>query len=358
VGMAQKRKMKIAIDVSPLKSGHKVRGVGFYLENLKKSLIKYYPQNDFLFFDDISSIPNESEVIHFPYFDPFILSLPSKNEKKTVVTVHDLTPIIFPKHFPPGLRGNIKWQIQKRRLRKVDAIITDSNSSKKDIEKIVGADPSKVSVVYLASSDNFKKIEDIKNPPKLFRENKIPESFILYVGDVTWNKNLPKLLEAVKQTDLTLVMVGKAIVNKDFDKNSAWNKDLVRVQKLIEGDSRFIPLGFVSNEDLNYLYNTAVCLVMPSLYEGFGLPVIEAMQAGCPVITSRKGSLPEVGGDAVLYIDPENIDSIKEEIINLSKDNKLRDELSNKGLERANKFSWKKTAEKTIEVYEKLGKNT
>src|SRR3982751_6510623 len=106
--------MRIAIDVSPLESGHKVRGIGFYVSHLKRSLEKYFPNNIYDFFlDKVTVAP---DVFHYPYFDPFFITLPMVKKYKTVVTVHDLTPLVFSEHFPAGIKGKIKWQIQKRNL--------------------------------------------------------------------------------------------------------------------------------------------------------------------------------------------------------------------------------------------------
>src|SRR5260221_14616440 len=102
--------MKIAIDVSPLESGHKIRGVGFYLSYLKKALTDYFPENDYIFFKKNEPIDSSVDVVHYPYFDPFFLTLPFIKKHKTVVTVHDLTPLVFPKHFPAGLKGQLRWQ--------------------------------------------------------------------------------------------------------------------------------------------------------------------------------------------------------------------------------------------------------
>src|ERR1700757_4470940 len=151
--------MKIAIDVSPLQSGHKVRGVGFYLTYLKKALLKFYPEHEYSFFQKGEAISNSVDIVHYPYFDPFFLTLPFFKKYKTVVTVHDLTPLVFPEHFPAGLKGNMNWQIQRFNLRKTNGILTDSNASKRDIERIVGVSDEKVSVAYLAGSEEFKKIK-------------------------------------------------------------------------------------------------------------------------------------------------------------------------------------------------------
>src|SRR6266498_267897 len=101
--------MKIAIDVSPLQTGHKVRGVGFYLKHLKKSLLHYYPENQYIFFSHGAKLDKTIDVVHYPYFDPFFLTLPILKKHKIVVTVHDLTPLVFPQHFPAGLKGKFKW---------------------------------------------------------------------------------------------------------------------------------------------------------------------------------------------------------------------------------------------------------
>jgi glycosyltransferase involved in cell wall biosynthesis len=353
--MAMAQQMKIAIDISPLRTGHKVRGVGFYLEHLKNALVKYFPQNDYVFFERGNKLPSDVGVIHFPYFEPFFLALPIYNKFKTVVTVHDLTPIVFPEAFPSGIKGKLKWQMQRFALKRANAVITDSESSKKDIIKHTGIKENKIHVVYLAAGENFQRL--MINDSGLMTIKKkfgLPEKFVLYVGDVTWNKNLPRLIDAIKETKLPLVMVGKSLVSENYDKNSPWNADLNRVGELTKGDSNIMKLGFVTSEELVQLYNLATVFVMPSLYEGFGLPILEAMASGCPVITSKEGSLEEVAGEAALYVDAYDMDSIAAGIKKVFEDQNLQKELSKKGLEQAKNFSWKKTAEKTLAVYESI----
>ncbi|PIY94093.1 MAG: hypothetical protein COY68_03675 [Candidatus Levybacteria bacterium CG_4_10_14_0_8_um_filter_35_23] len=346
--------MKIAIDVSPLQTGHKVRGVGFYLENLKKSLLKYHPENSYTFFIRGEKLAEDVDFVHFPYFEPFFLARPIYRRYKTVVTVHDLTPIIFPEHFPKGVKGFLTWQMQKYSLRKVNEIITDSKSSKKDIVKLIGIKSEKVSVVYLAAGEEFTRIQNSESRIQNLREKYgLPERFVLYVGDVTWNKNLPRLIRAVKTLSIPMVMVGKVFTSKDYDKSNVWNKDRLEVELLTETDPSFIKLGFISCEDLVSIYNLATVFVMPSLYEGFGLPVLEAMACGCPVITSKESSLPEVAGDAAHYIDAYNQDSIADGIKKIFFNKLIQEHLSKVGIERAASFSWKKTAAQTLEVYER-----
>lgn len=347
--------MKIAIDISPLESGHKVRGTGFYLQNLKTSLLNRYPDNTYVFFGKKIELPKDIDLIHFPYFDPFFRTLPFIKKYKTVVTVHDLIPLVFPKEFPAGIKGSVKWNIQKNLLQKVDAIVTDSDCSQKDIIRLIGIKKEKVHVIYLAAGDTFTKLELSKSRIKEFREKyKLPERFLLYVGDVTWNKNLPRLIDAVKQTFVPLVLIGKALGEKNYDIRNPWNKDLVKVQEMIKNDSRFITVGFISSKDLVIFYNIATALIMPSLYEGFGLPVLEAMKCGCPVITTNESSLPEIAGNAAFYIDPYDVTSITKGIEKVYSDENLRNELKKKGEIQVKKFDWRKTADKTMAVYKKV----
>lgn len=349
--------MRVAIDISPLTSGnflqHRVRGTGFYLRNLKESLLKYYPDNEYEFFNRVEKIKTNPDVIHYPYFEPYFLTLPPNISTTNVVTVHDLTPLVFKNEFPAGVKGVIKWQIQRRRLRRAGAIITDSNSSKKDINKFSGIDNSKIYVVYLAADSHFKQISEEKKR-EIIKKFNLPKDFVLYVGDATWNKNLPGLIEAVKKTGLHLVIAGAAFVNETFDQSNAWNKDLAKSQSLAKQNKRIISTGFVDNEDLIALYNTAKIFVMPSFYEGFGLPVLEAMQSGCPVITTKRGSLQEVAGQAAYFVDPNDIASIEKGIKEVMGDSNLRQKLGELGLEQANKFTWKKTANETLEVYKSI----
>ena len=344
--------MKIAIDVSPLQTGHKVRGVGFYLGHLKNALVKYFPDNEYIFFEMGEKVPDNVDLVHFPYFEPFFLALPLYRKYKTVVTVHDLTPLVFPKAFPRGIRGEIKWQMQRYSLRKADAIITDSKSSKKDVVKFIGVPESKVSVVYLAAGEHFKKLaSDDPTLKKVRKKYGLPEKFILYVGDVTWNKNLPRLLDAVGEIGVHIVMAGKNLLNEDYDKDNPWNHDLNRVWELSKENNKIMRLGFVPDGDLVAIYNLATVFAMPSLYEGFGLPVLEAMACGCPVVTSTEGSLKEVVRQSAQPVDAYDYKSIASGIKKVFESEKLQQELSAKGLENTKRFSWKKTAEETIGVY-------
>jgi len=351
--------MTIGIDQSPLTNGnfqqHIVRGAGFYIKNLQKALLKYSEQNTYVFFSQSNRLSRAVDVVHVPYFEPFFFTMPLVRKFPTIITIHDFIPFIFPSHFPAGLRGNITWQFQKFLLRGIDGIITDSVASKNDIVKHANIPKEKIYVVYLAADDKFKYAIDLDSEAqRVRRKYSLPEKFILYVGDATWNKNLPRLIEAASKIDIPLVLVGKALVNQEYDKTNPWNKDLVLSQKLVKQNKKIITAGFIPTEDLVFLYHCASVFVMPSLYEGFGLPVLEAMSCGCPVVTTKNGSLAEVAGKACWIVDPFDIDNIADGIQRVFTDTKLQKILSEKGREQAKKFSWKKTAFATLTVYKQI----
>lgn len=351
--------MNIAIDISPLDDSgkgklHRVRGTGFYIQNLKEALLSGYPSHSYSFFTKNDQIPSTANVVHYPYFEPFFLTLPTRSIFKTVVTVHDLTPMVFPKAFPSGIKGKIKWYIQKCRLSAADAVITDSQASKKDIVKFTSIPEERIHVVYLAPHSLYRKVSPEDTFDEVRKKYDLPEKFALYVGDVTPNKNLPRLVEAVNKANIPLVMVGNALVKKDYDRLNSLNKDLIKIQEMISSTSSIYCLGFVPTEELVFIYNMAAVFVMPSLYEGFGLPLLEAMACGCPVITSDTGSIKEVVSEAAYFVDPHKTESIAEGIAEVFENKELQKELISKGETNMKRFSWKKTAGETLEVYKSV----
>lgn len=322
--------MRIAINTLPLSTGHKNRGIGIYTKNLIYNLTRFDKKNQYIFFE--KKLTSSVDIVHYPFFDPFFLTLPIRKKFPTIVTVHDLTPIIFQKYYPRGIRGEIKWQIQKLSLRNSDHIITDSQNSKKDIVKILHINPDKVSVVYLAVSDNFKPLEKGAWVSEIKTKYNLKNDFVLYVGDVNYNKNLPNLyksFENIKSKNLDLVLVGNAKFDPSIHART---------------------LGFIPEHDLVKLYNLAKVLCLPSLYEGFGMPVLEALSCGCQVVTSKNSSLPEIGGEAVFYCDPKSHEDIASKINEALNSPKEKNIL----LSQANKFSWEKTAKETLKVYSEI----
>lgn len=343
--------MKIALDVSPLSSMSKVRGVGFYLKNLLNALKKYHPEHEYIEFTG-SRIPKNADIVHYPYFDPFFLTLPHFSSKKVVVTVHDLTPLVLHELFPVGLKGMLAWRLQRLALLRVSRIITDSVSSKNDIVRLAGVKASRVDSVYLAAGEHFeKKPKAVSDAIK--KKYRLPEKFAFYVGDVTPNKNILRLVQACMQTQTPLVIAGKVFTDTSVDMTHPWTKELEDVREIAEKHTEIIYLlGFVSDEDLIALYNAASVFVMPSLYEGFGLPVVEAFSCGTPVVCSDNGSLKEVAGDAAYTINPLDVSDIASAIQKVLLDTTFAEKLSKKGLERAKNFSWKNTADETISSYQ------
>lgn len=364
--------MTIAIDISPVKSRYRQQGTGTYVKHLVEGLQQRNDNNEYIFYDGQSpepsrcpsglvhgqKLPRNVDLVHIPYFSSYERTLSLlKTSAKLLVTIHDLNPVVFYEHFPPGNRGYLIWLLQRYLLRRnVDHIIVDSEAVKNDIYDHTDFSNEDISVVHLAADQKFHRLEIDQRELHHERQDKynLPEKFVLYVGDILWTKNIPTLIEAVQEINVTLVIVGKQAANKDVDRDNPWNKDLVKVQKLAEKDQRIVTLGYVSDEDLVKLYNLAAVYCQPSHYEGFGLPVLEAMSCGCPVVVSNRGALPEIVGDAGIYINPADARSIADGIGEIYFDSHNYKKYRELGLRQAKKFSWKKTIEDTVKVYEKI----
>lgn len=345
--------MRIGIDISPLNNDHKTRGVGFYTKELINSLQKYEKSHEFVLFDKQNPLPGEVDLIHLPFFDPFWLTCHRDSRIPTVVTVHDLIPLVYPDHFPRGLRGEIKWQIQRYNLRGAEQVITDSQASKVDIGRIVPYPADRISVIYLAPSAEYFEIEDRDEKAKVLRKYNLPEKFFLYVGDVNWNKNLPGLLRAYAQSRsgienpaVELVLVGKAFLEGKLPEARFVNSEIDNL-----GLNRVVhKLGFVSAADLRVLYSHAAATILVSFAEGFGLPVLEAMACGSPVVASAASSLKEIAGPT-LQVNPESVADMTSGLIAALHDNRSA---RRQRLDWARKFSWEKVAQETVAVYTKV----
>ncbi len=346
--------MKVVIDVSPLKSSHQYRGIGAYTKRLVEALQAHKRADFETILIEEGESPPDCDLIHYPYFDLFFKTLPLVRKKKTIVTIHDTTPLVFPEHYPPGIRGKLKFQAQKLTLKTVSAVITDSKNSKKDIAKHLGFPKNKIFVVPLAASEIFQPIEENEKLEKIRKKYDLPRRFILYVGDVNYNKNVLGLVKACKKIKTPVVIVGKQAAQKNFDKAHVENQPLAQLIKLYGKDPEVIRVGFVPDEDLVSLYNLASVYCQPSFYEGFGMPVLEAMASGTPVVTSKKASLPKIAGQAAILVDPYDINDIANGLTIALEDENLREKLIQKGLKQAKKFSWEKTADETYKVYQRV----
>ena len=339
--------MKVYIDTKSLSGPSRFRGIGKYTSELTTALKKEkgveIGENDKSFNPDI---------IHYPYFVFYFLSLPIIKKRKTVVTIHDCTPLVFLQEYPPGVKGKLKFFLQRFSLKSAKAVITDSQSSKNDICRLLGVPKEKIHVVYLAAGEEYQKLkEKDKRLSQIKRKFNLPDKYILYVGDVNYNKNLFGLIEAfslVKSQDLQLVMVGKAFENEELGEVKKI-KDKVAELNL---QNRIKFLGFVSDEDLLVIYNLAQAYCQPSFYEGFGIQILEAMACGVPVITGNTSSMPEVAGEAAVLIDPQKPGEIAGAIEKITTDLAFRGNLIGKGLSQTAGFSWEKTARQTKKVYE------
>lgn len=341
--------MKISICTRPLGNNSKTRGVGVYTRELIAALRKQYPRDQFV---EKSTNPYSGtpDLVHYPFFDPFYLTLPWYYPQKTVITIHDLIPLKYKAHFTPGLRGSLKWIVQKYRAHRADAILTDSQSSARDIQALLHVPASKVYVVPLAASGTRIAALVNRKVKKLYH---LPDRYILYVGDINWNKNVVGLVRAMSELQdqsVHLVLVGKVFSNRP---------DIPEYRELISAvhDSpkreMIHTLGYVPSHHLGSIYQQALLYCQPSWDEGFGLPILEAMRSGCPVVSSNRGSLPEVGGDAVIYFDPDK-NNLVETLSALIKSEPRRQALIESGYIQSKLFSWESTAIQTKAVYDKV----
>lgn len=375
--------MKIAIDISQI--AYRDSGVANYTECLVDNLLRTNTANEYILF----AITLSNWKIYQDFFDSLGFSKPYVNLKfiplpekianplwnswhlfrlekfigsvdiyhssdwiqvpsvaKKISTVHDLTVFRYPETLASYIVNT-----QKRRLywvqKECDLILADSLSTKEDLNSLLKIEERKIEVVYPGTKEVFRKMP--RNiAAKILKKYGISNDYIISVGTQNPRKNLRLTISAFskfsereksinRKHKLDLVIVGKW----------GWGEKVTSTENIKVIDS-------INDEDLTSLYSQAQFLLYPSLYEGFGLPVLEAMECGCPVICSGRGSLKEVGGSAALLVDPESLDDLVEKISTLYHNNKLQTEMKSKGKKQAKKFSWKKSATRIIKLYENL----
>ena len=300
-------------------SGH-IKRIWWYQTKLKQQLKK---QQADLFFSPV-------------YEGMFLPNVPQ------IVTVHDLIPLKYPELSP-------KWKYYYQYalpflLKQSKRIVCVSAYTKQDIVETYKLNPDQIDVVYNGYDRNLF----YPQPNQAILQKYNLEKYFLYVGDMRFYKNLSRCLEAfnrLPQKDCKFVITGK--------KDDFFYPEIEHQVKTLDASDRIIFLDYVPSADLPPLYSMAQALVFASLYEGFGLPVLEAMACGCPVITSKVTSIPEVGGDSVLYVDPYNVDSIAEGMEQILSNSELSKNLRARGLERAKLFSWDKSARDMAQVFMK-----
>ncbi len=367
--------MLIGIDARMLRYS----GIGKYIQNLIENLARIDRKNQYILFvkeNDLGickinqenfnfqvvraslfspreqlSLPieikrNRLDTFHTPHFN-----LPLFSPVKKVVTIHDLIPSIFPKARSSRLSRLYYRFMNSQAAKKAGKIIVDSKNTKKDLLKFFKILEGKIEVIYGGVSERFKPVNDTESLEAIKKKFNSTKNFLLYVGLRKPHKNLVSLIKVLgilrgkMDFDIQLVIVGKKDPRFTQVEEAAKKLDLVE---------EVLSLGEVSDEDLVLLYNAAQIFLFPSLYEGFGLPPLEAMACGTPVISSNTSSLPEVLGDAALLIDPNDTNKWVEKIKAVLTSEDLRKKLKRKGLERARHFSWKRAAQDTLKVYESL----
>jgi len=265
-----------------------------------------------------------------------------------VVTIYDLSFLLYPESFKRFKRFylGLFTRLSARRARRIIAI---SESTKRDVVRLLGVSPEKVEVIYCGTDGAFRPLPEDR--VAAFRSKRgLPERFILFVGTIEPRKNVTRLIEAFSTlrpcdfANLKLVIGGA--------KGWSYQDVFARVEELGLGGEVMFP-GYIPVSELPLWYNAAELFVYPSLYEGFGLPPLEAMACGTPVVTANTSSLPEVVGEAGLTVDPLDIEGLAEAMRRVLGDEALRQEMRERGLQRARDFSWTKTAQETVQVYQR-----
>lgn len=370
--------MRIAIDIRTINKPRS--GVGYYVTNLIHEFQKIDHENSYCLISNNGAyesefktqpnfenhrtwISNENHVVG-DLWESFFLPrlLKKKNvdvfhgpafmiplrftDLKTVVTIHDIVAFIKPETVPLKYALYMRFLI-KLVVDKADKVITPSESTKKDLIERLGVPEEKVEVVYEAVSRHFTPVNGFYGQVDVKKKYGIRDRYMLFVGNLEPRKNLIRLMKAFELarkklgSDFQLVICGK----------KGWlYKDILQTYNEVnKGD--IILTNYVGDEDLVNLYRNADMFVFPTLYEGFGLPVLEAMGCGAPVVTSNVASLPEITGDAAVLIDPLDVWQISEAMVKVALSDSLRRDLRKKGIDQAAKFCWSKTATGTLDVY-------
>ena len=364
--------MKIAIDIR--EAGAEKTGKGWYTYNLVLELLKLDTKNEYSLYTDgeknpykefknahLKSIPGKSHKWHLNvlkdlktnkpdiFFAPTSYIIPALAPKwlRVIITVHDLVAFLFPgSHNAKAVL--IERLTLRRAVKKASQIFVVSENTRKDLLKRFKYPQSRIHLVPCAPADFYKEPLKPEEIAKFKQKHKLPEQFILAVGTLEPRKNFGTLIKSFvliksKLPDSKLVIVGK----------KGWKYSHIEESlKEFKLENDVIFPGYMEAEDLRKMYAAATVFVFPSLYEGFGIPPLEAMACGCPVVSSNVASLPEVVGDAGILVEPKNARKIAESVISLIENDQIRNMLIERGLRRAEKFSWQKSAEAALAVFE------
>jgi glycosyltransferase involved in cell wall biosynthesis len=372
--------MKIGIDISNT-VGEKT-GIGYYTSNLVHSLAQIDKKNTYILYPFFYFITNplyktatkpaqKNFYIKFEHVPKIIVdkirlsflpkrwifgdvdilhsttySSPKDHYGKLIVTIYDISFITFP-HFHTDINRNHCEQEIMNAIKYADTIISISEHGRSELLRHYDIDPDIIQVTPLAAHDRFRPVNDYLWADKY----QIPSGYILFIGTLEPRKNLQTLLMSYLSLPPEIKRKHKLVIAG----NKGWLNNEIE-QQIILNREDIMYLGYVPEEDLPSLYSGALFFVYPSYYEGFGLPIIEAMACGTPVITSNTSSMPEIAGDAALFFNPDNGQELFNAIMLLIHDEGLRHEMSWKGIIQAAQYSWEKTARKTLKIYEETDK--
>jgi glycosyltransferase involved in cell wall biosynthesis len=365
--------MRIAFDGTTLRPGR--TGVGYYTEHLLHHLAAEAVSDDLIVVsnrpvDTTRPLPRRVRVAASPWRTPRMFwmqtlaprllrqlepdvvhftngMVPLASPVPTVVTIHDMSLTLYPRYHPPR-RVLLNRPLVDIAARRADAIITVSQSAKRDILRLYNLAPERVHVVHEAAAPSFRPVRDTAERERIRRKYDLADRFILYVGTIEPRKNLPKLIEGFARRSNAGDLPHQLLCAGPYGWLSRDIED--RIDRLqIEHAIRFT--GYVPFDDLPALYSLAEMFVFPSLYEGFGLPVIEAMACGTPVITGSAGALSEIAGGAVEAVERLDAESIGDAMVALARSRERRENLSALGLQRSHAFSWERAARETLDVY-------
>lgn len=363
--------MKIAIDIRS--AGGEKTGKGQYTFQLTQNLLKLDAKNHYILytkekmpgFDDFPNVTlkmipgfgpfwhrNVARDVHEEQCDIFfapssyITPVLIKKPTKVFVTVHDLVAFLFPQNNNKKATF-IERIFLRKAIKRADKILAVSENTKSDLMQKFPKAEDKTSVIYCAASDLYTQVPK-ENLEKFAKDTNLPEKFFLAIGTIQPRKNYVNLLRAfakiqIHQPNLHLVIVGQ----------EGWQFEEVYGEIMHHNLSRHVHiLGYLSESSIRNLYNLALALVFPSFYEGFGIPPLEAMQCGCPVISSSTSSLPEVVGDSALLVDPNSVKEIMDAMGKILHDKNIRQQLKEKGLKQADNFSWEKSAKQLLSQFQ------
>ncbi len=345
--------IKILIDNSPTINENAIRGVGSYTKYLTEELKKNKAIE--LSLTQEKDLEFKPEIIHYPFFDLFFPTLPLIKKSKTIVTIHDVIPLIFPKYYPVGKKGSLSLIKQKIALRNVDAVITDSNNSKTDIAKYLKFPLEKIHVIYLAANPNLT-VANKKTIVQVANKYQLPSKYLLYVGDINYNKNITQLIKTLKflPEEIHLVCVGKNFYPHEIPEWQ-WIQAQIALSD-VENRIKFLTnLNSDGYSDLSAIYAGAIAYIQPSLYEGFGLPILEAMTCQTPVICANNSSLSEIALNKAILVEEAKAEKFAEAVNNiLAWTKNQRAKFIKQAANHAKKFTWSKTSKETINLYQEI----